>query len=161
LLTRYTYTNQSEDLKLLLRGIALVSKLRTLSLELKGSADVVSAQQQSEMFAAALKECYNHSLEVFQGTFCVGKDNKCDKELWDREVAPIFQFNYVRRNFQETAASGITTTTQLLLQALETAEDAGNHHFRFWLLRNYAGDLFCTETKAASRKRKHKLISEC
>jgi hypothetical protein len=91
------------------------------------------------MFARALKKCKNTSLEVFVGTFSAGRSLLCDETVWNREVLPIFDFNRERRLYRETASS--YAEGEQLLRALLLAERTDNHHFRFWLVRNHAGDL--------------------
>jgi hypothetical protein len=150
------FIENPEELNGFLQGIAAAPKLRTLSLKLQSYPNVVSAQQQSEMFVNALKECKNSSLEVFIGTFSVGQDKVCVVRLWNHEVIPIFDFNRERRRIREHASS--FPGGGLLLRALMIAETTNNHHLRFWVVRNYAGDLCQGESEqvpSRSVKPKH------
>jgi hypothetical protein len=164
------YIEHGRKLELLLQGIASAPKLRTLSLklfefdefgcsDLESEGVVLSPQELRYMFARTLKECKNSSLEVFVGNFVIGPTLSCDKKIWNREVVPIFEFNHEGRLFLENASS--FAEGEQLLRALVHAERTDNHHFRFWLVRNHAGDLRCgTIGQAPSRLGKRKTISK-
>jgi hypothetical protein len=128
-------------LELFLQAIASAPKLRTLRLEnhndgSDSEVEHMSPQKVSEMFASALKECKNSSLEVFLGTFTVTHKLLCDETVWNREVVPIFEFNRERHLFREHSNS-----------FLVLADRTDNHHLRFWLVRQYAGGLRRKERK--------------
>jgi hypothetical protein len=62
-------------------------------------------------------------------------------------VVPIFEFNRERRLFQENASW--TSEGAQLLRALLFAKTTNNHHFHFWLVRNYANRLCGGESEQA------------
>jgi hypothetical protein len=141
---------QVDQLKMLLHGIASAPKLRTLSLTLLwpvSEVQEVRPQEISEMLANALKECKNSSLEGFEDVFSVGQYHSWGEESWDREVAPIFEFNRERRLFRENACS--FSNGEQLLRALVLADRTDNHHLRYWLVRDHAGDLRPRESEQA------------
>jgi hypothetical protein len=87
------------------------------------------------MFADALKHCKNNTLEkVGLGFF-----EHSNVETYTLQVLPILQFNRERRRFQENETGH--THAERLMCALEFAQTTDNHHLRFWLVRNHAGDL--------------------
>jgi hypothetical protein len=90
------------------------------------------------MLATALIDCQKNSLEKIHmlayTIFACGRKN-----FWNQELAQILQFNRERRLFLENASS--CSDGKQLLQALVLAKNANNHHLRFWLVRNHAGDL--------------------
>jgi hypothetical protein len=123
-----------QDLALILQGLASAPKLRTLSLHVSCAA--VLPRAFCEMFADALKLCKNESLERF---VCWRKLHSTTKDLWNQEVNPILLFNRERRCFKANVRS--CTDGKQLIRALMFAEATDNHHFRYCVVRNYAGDL--------------------
>jgi hypothetical protein len=136
----------SDQQKLLLEGIAAVPKLRLLQLELKNYRTAVSSLEQCTMFANALKEYQNNSLECFIDTFRGGLmtcNNQCYEETLNREVIPIIDFNRERHLYHNRLSKNYRKQNVQLVQALTTANITDNQHLRFWLVRNHAGDLCC------------------
>jgi hypothetical protein len=130
---------QTEDLKLLFQGIAATPKLRSLHFNLPDatSRHALSPRQMSEMFASALKDCQNSSLESVK-TFFIGSNCRYN-EIWNREVIPILQFNRERRRFDENTMG--RTHNERLTRALRMAKRTDNHHLLFWLVRNHTGNI--------------------
>jgi hypothetical protein len=130
------------DLLLLFQAIAAAPELRTLTLQLEGA--VVLAQEICEMFAKALQDCENKSLDLVK-SFDYGNNhpsgyfNVCNHDFWKQTVLPILQFNYERRRFLASVVS--CTDGSHLVRALMHAEKINNYHLHFWLVRNHAGDL--------------------
>jgi hypothetical protein len=128
----------SHELLSFLQGLAAVSKLRLLILNLYGTDPVITPQQQSEMLAIALQDGQNQSLECFGGNFAA-QNNGFDQDVWKRLVRPILRFNQERRSFEENEYG--CTHGERLDRALETAKESENHHLLYWLVRSYAGYL--------------------
>jgi hypothetical protein len=128
------YDVQPDELMLLYQGIAAAPKLHTveLNIDIYSINSCVSPRQHTKMFANALMNSENNTL-VYVDELSLFKYR--DEEVWCREVLPILQFNYHRRLFQENSI-GFPDDEQLI-QALMLAEFKGNHHFRFWLVRNH------------------------
>jgi hypothetical protein len=75
------------------------------------------------------------------GDISVG-ENQPHLIIWNREVAPILQFNHKRRRFLERASGSKRQRTEQLVEELVTAEKMDNHHLYFWLVSYHADD-FC------------------
>jgi hypothetical protein len=129
----------SDQLNLLLQGIAAASKLHTVCLHLRDFNILVSAEQRSEMVAKAMKECNTSSLVNFIDTYHLERCYWHKATNWNQEVLSILDFNRERCLFQEN--KNRNSQAQQLMSAFEIAESADNHHFRFWLVRNYANRL--------------------
>jgi hypothetical protein len=124
-----------DDLAMLFQAIAASPKLRTLCLDIKVRSVTVKPQKLSQLFANALKDCSSQSLERVT--------LKCNNtapnpKMWNRHVGIILQFNHERRFFLQSAGD---SDKHKLLLALMLAKRTNNHHYRYWLVRCYAGDL--------------------
>jgi hypothetical protein len=123
-----------DDFKLFFEGVAAAPKLHTLCLEIESD---VLPHQACQMFADALKDCQNNTLQhiprLSLGGDCISN------EVWNQELAPILQFNREKKRFQENTNKN--THSERLARALEIAQNSDNHHLRYWLVRNHAGDL--------------------
>jgi hypothetical protein len=129
------------ELKCLFQGIAAVSSLRVLDLDIDASGIAVSPQEQGEMmFANALKECHNNSLEEIGSFTLVG--DKSQRAISDREVILILRYNRERRNFQAQANGDHCQRNEQLVHALVAANAMENYHLHAWLVRYHAGE-FC------------------
>jgi hypothetical protein len=126
--------SQPRELTLFLQGIAAAPKLRKFGVRIKH--DTYSSLDICKMFAKALKDRKNNSLEVVTVLVFF---NPLSTEFWNREVIPILHFNRERRRFQENRKR--LTHEERLVRALEFTQSTDNHHFRFWLVRNHAGYL--------------------
>jgi hypothetical protein len=128
----------SMEFKELFHGIASAPKLRWFDLQVEGAAMSVSSLKLCEMFAQALRDCKNTTLEtdckICTSLYGSGSDDLA-KDYWSREVKPILEFNCKRRIFQANS-SGLPKDAHLI-NALMLAEVSANDHFRFWLVRNY------------------------
>jgi hypothetical protein len=138
----------SVDLTLLFEGIAAAPKLRILNLELWNDC-WDGGYVICELFARALTDSKNKSLEkvnVWSFDYdhwnkegCRDEEEEICKKIWKQKVLPILNFNSERRLFRENANS--RSEGDQLFQALLLAEETDNHHFRFWLVRNYVDRL--------------------
>jgi hypothetical protein len=139
--------NQLDQLELFFKGLVAVPKLRMLQLELEQYHPVapVSSRQQLKIFAKALKEHQNSSLDRISCTF-INRGLKgvyLPHKILKREVWPILELNRERRSFQVCASKNHGERVDQLIKALETANIRNDHHLCFWLVRNHAGDLCC------------------
>jgi hypothetical protein len=97
------------------------------------------------MFANALKDCRNSSLESVDSLCC--EEYYHDEEVWNREVVPILDFNSERSRFQIDARICFkrdldgSSADENFINALVRADEMNNHHFRFWLVLNHADKL--------------------
>jgi hypothetical protein len=129
---------------LLFQGIAAASKLRTLKLDFSDDdAPAVSPQEQIELFAKALLECKNNTLEEVD---CV-LNSALHGDTWKYTVVPILDFNRERRLFLEDVARNSRTRPDLFERALVYAEENDNNHLRFWLVHRYSNALRQTSWK--------------
>jgi hypothetical protein len=164
----YTFIREAYDLNLFFHGVASAPRLRTLSLKLSVFANI-SKQHSDLMFAMALIASQNTSLENVDYTSEVFPFNIDDvwnrevapilqfnrerrlseifpfhnEDVWNREVAPILQFNRKRRLFQERAFGDHRQRIEQLVNALVSADRIGNHHLHAWLVRYHAGEFCC------------------
>jgi hypothetical protein len=149
------YLTQPDEVRLLFQAIASAPKLRVLSLVFDGP--YMSPKELNDMFANALKECKNNTLEHVNILQCNTESH--DDDIWNREVAPILDFNRERSMYQANASS--CTDGKQLLQTLMIAKNTDNHHLWFWLVRNHAGDLRRGGSeKAQSRPDKRQKITK-
>jgi hypothetical protein len=150
----------------LLQGIAAAPKIRTLNLDIRVSPTVLQ-REVSKRFANALADCQNNTLE--EVLFVLNYTSLGTVHgSWRQDVNPMLQFNRDHRQFQNCVSGldgkqmfmSLVLSTfpncqqareqeeasrradgKLLMQGLMHAEHTNNHHLRFWLVRNHAGNL--------------------
>jgi hypothetical protein len=62
--------------------------------------------------------------------------------------------HYIEQDlFQKRANGDNRSSMKQLFRAFEIAKETDNHHFRYWLVRNYAGVLCCGRAAAFKSSR--------
>jgi hypothetical protein len=134
--------DQTDELQLLFQGIAAAPNLRTLGLRIVSDWSILSSPEPCQILADAFKDSQNDSLERIVGSeYDNGEQIECEEEICDRDLNTIVEFNRERCCFVRRASGNCGKRNEQLVRALVAADASSNHHFCYWLVRNYVADL--------------------